>query len=519
MSKIFLLITEGGNARLVKVEDLPGRTIAGYHLLEVLGRGGMSMVFLAESVENPQDRAAIKILMPPDVATTDEFVTFQARFLREAQAAQHLHHPHILPVLGYGEEGDLFYMIMPYMPGGTLAHRLASAQGPLPLDEIAGYLSQLAGAVDYANQKGMVHRDIKPSNVLLDEQGNVYLADFGIMRLFDSSHVDVDQSPTTLTTTGKMYGTPAYMAPERYKGEPAEPATDIYSLGVMLYQLVTRQVPFKADNPIALGMKHLNEAPIRPGLLRPDLPEPAEAAILKALAKQPSDRFASASMLAAAFDAGLKGKWVAGLLPLPALLATSLAETQLQPQVPVPPSVVPIPGSAHPPGQLVLGPAPVAPGGNAPPAFVPTSVNAPAMAGTQPRSRSTLQVLGLVALAAALLLFVGLLALAIYKVATPPAPGPATTPVPATTRSVPTRTGATPTPSLGVTPTPSPGNAPSPTAIPSPSPTPSPTPSATPTPSPSPTPSPTPSPSPVPTPTSGKTPGTGSFGTIRLGLL
>lgn len=456
----------------------------------------MSIVFMTQRPEEPQDRVAIKILVPPDIATSDEFASFQARFLREAQAAHRLHHPHILPVLDFGEEEDgLFYMVMPLMTGGTLAHRLAEEQGSMPLDEVAGYLNQLASAVDYANQRGMIHRDIKPSNVLLDEEGNVYLADFGIVHLFDTGAVD--EAPTALTTTGKMYGTPAYMAPERYRGEPAEPATDIYALGVLLYQLVTGQVPFTADNPLTVGVKHLTEEPPRPRSLRPDLPEPAEAAILKALAKQPADRFASASALADAFDAGLRGQWVEGLLPLPPVLAASLAETQVQQSSQGPGPVIPIPGGAPQPDRLVLGPAARIPGGNVPLAFAPTSANAPAPATAPPRSRSRGNpwLFALIALAAVLLLLGGLLAFELYRAGAPTAPAPGNQPVPAGTQSLPTRTGATPTPSSGATLTPSPGNASTATPIPSPTPT------RTPTPSPSPSPSPTPSPSPPPTPT------------------
>ena len=479
----------------MNVEQLPGHILAGYQLLEVLGRGGMSIVFVAQRVESPQDKVAIKILIPAGVAMSDEFVSFQARFLREAQAVHQLRHDHILPVLSYGEEDDLFYMVMPLMSGGTLAQRLAATRGAMLLGEIADYLRQLASAVDYANQRGMVHRDIKPSNVLLDERGNVCLADFGIVRLFDSSNLAVEQTPTTLTTTGKVYGTPAYMAPERFRGEPAVPATDIYALGILLYQLVTGQLPFKADNPLTLGIKHLNEEPLSPRALRPDLPEPAGAAILKALAKQPVDRFATASSLAAAFDAGLKGQWAEDLLPLPAVLAASLLETQAQ--HPAPP-VAPLPGAA--PDRLVLGPAPEAPGSKVPLAFAPTSLNAPAVARAASHPRSHFQAVTLVAMAVVLLLLAGLLALAVSHLAIPGSPRPDTHPVPTSTSGVPTRSGTTPTtvPSAGVTPTSSPattptsGPSPTPTTRPSPTPTPSPTSPSTPSPSPSsPPPSPT----------------------------
>ena len=475
----------------MRVEELPGRAIAGYRLLEVLGRGGMSIVFLARSLENPQDRVAIKILTPSDVVMADELISFQTRFLREAQAAHQLRHEHILPVLGYGEEDGLFYMTMPVISNGTLAHRLATAQGSMPFDEIAGFLNQLTSAVDYANRHGMIHRDIKPGNVLIGERGNAYLADFGIVRLFDSDHLAVDEVPTTLTTTGKMYGTPAYIAPERYKGEPAEPATDIYALGIMLYQLVTGQLPFKADNPLTLGMKHLNEEPLPPHSLRPELPEPAEEAILKALAKQPEDRFATASMLATAFEAGLEGRWTEDLLPAPTIKAVSLADTEEQQTVPA----IPVAEDANQPDRLVLGPIPEAPRNDVPLAFAPTFASTPAVVSPGSRSRRRPLLFALLALAIVLLMFVGLLVLAASKAAAPIVPGPGSHPVPASTRVLPTRTGATPTPStptVGVTASPTAGNTPTltPTATPSPKPTPSPT--STPSPSPTPTSTPTP---------------------------
>lgn len=497
----------------MRAENLPGRVIAGYRLHEILGRGGMSIVFLARSLENPQDTVAIKILMPSDVAMADELASFQARFLREAQAAHQLHHEHILPVLGYGDEDDLFYMTMPVISNGTLARRLANTNGSMPLDEIAGFLNQITDAVDYANQHGMIHRDIKPSNVLIDERGNAYLADFGIVHIFDSGLLAVDEAPTTLTTTGKLYGTPAYMAPERYKGEPAEPATDIYALGVLLYQLVTGQVPFKADNPLTLGMKHLNEEPPRPRSMRPDLPEPAEEAILKALAKQPADRFATASRLSAAFGAGLTGVWAEDLLLLPTVPMVSLAETQEQQIMPA----VLAAEDAGQPDRLVLDPAPEAAKNNVPLAFAPTFANTPAVTSPESRSRRKLLAFALAALAVVLLLFAGMLVLAVSQATAPAAPGPDTHPVPASTSGLPTRTGATPTPSAGVTPSPTPGHTPTPTPTPSPAVTPSPTPTPTPSPSPAatPTPTPTPSPSPATTPTPTSTPPSGGTPAVR----
>ncbi len=494
---------------LTRMENLIGRTIAGYRLVGLLGRGGMSVVFLAQPLDNPQDRVAIKILAPSDAATEEEWLSSQARFLREAQAAHQMHHEHILPVLGYGVTDDIFYIIMPVITGGTLTKRLASEQGPMPLEEVAGYLNQLASAIDYANQHGVVHRDIKPSNVLIHKQGRVYLADFGIVHLFDTGPYAVDQAPTRLTATGKLYGTPSYMAPERFKGEQAEPATDIYALGVMLYLLVTGQLPFKADNPITVGMKHLNEMPPSPRSLRPDLPEPAEAAILKALAKEPADRFASAGALAAAFDAGIRGQWAQELFPLPPVWAPNQVDTQVvQPTLA---SIVPIPEAPAQPTPLVLGPTPAPSSGAMRGVNVPTQVNPAPIVYPQPRSRNLLSALLLGALVIvivllSLLLLPGLLA----SHSGSPTPAPTHQAIPTSTRGVPINTGITPTSTTGATPTPPPITSPTPKGSSTPLPKTSPTPSGSPiaTPGTTPTPRPTPTPGTTPTPIATSTPGT-----------
>jgi len=484
---------------LSKAKNLVGQQLAGYRLLDIFGRGGMSIVFLAERLDNPQERVAIKVLMPSHVTTHEEFLSFQTRFLREAQTVHQLHHEHILPVLGYGEVDDILYMIMPIITGGTLAELLALKHDPLPLAEIAGYLNQLASAIDYAHQHGFLHRDIKPSNVLLDEQRGIYLVDFGIAHLFDSGLYAIDQALTSITTTGKIYGTPTYMAPERFKGEQAGPATDIYAPGILLYQLVTGQVPFTADNPIAIGMKHLNEMPPLPRSLRPGLPEPAEAAILQALAKEPVGRFATASTLAEAFDAGIKGQWVAGLLPLSPFQAGSpdLADTQQQEAQLAP--IVPIPEGPFQSNQLVLDPAFASANGEVPVADELTQANPPPVVQSRSRERSGGSKLLLIgAILVAVILLILLPVLGFQKLY--PSPGPGKQVLPASTNVVPTRTGVIPALSVGVTPTlssqrtPTSGvtPTPSPKTTPAPSPTPSPTSTPLPTPSPTPTPKPTP---------------------------
>lgn len=470
----------------MRTEDLLNRTVRGYRLLEILGRGGMSIVFLAQQLDDPHKQAAIKVLIPPEFATSSELSLFEARFLREAQAVHQLHHEHILSVLDYGEADGFFYMLMPYISGGTLAHVLASATEPLPLPTIASYLEQLASAIDYSNQQGMVHRDIKPSNVLIDDHHQLYLADFGIVRLFDSSHLVLDDAPKTLTTTGKIFGTPAYMAPERFRGEPAEPSTDIYSLGILLYQLVTRQTPFEAENALALGLKHLNEVPLPPRALRPDLPEPAEAAILKAIAKRPSERFTSASALSAAFAAGLQGEWANELTTV--LSASQSARNAKH-------ALANSAGSLPPDNRLVLGPVPIPARTNLALPLTPTDGNPSLKRQSESHFWKNAQLFTLILLILVVLVSAGLFAFAVYKIGNPFTPGPGTVvPTTSTSTSVPTRTGATPTPSHGTTPTA--GTTPTPSSSPTAGTTPTPTPTA----------GTTPTPTPTPVPTTGSTP-------------
>ena len=327
---------------LKNAEGLLGRIIEDYQLVRVLGRGGMSVVLLGQRLNDPHAQVAIKVLKPSLSSMVDDYASFQARFMREAKTIDQLRQQHIVPVLSYGETEDLVYMVMPFIDGGTLASRLALQDGQVPFPEIVRYLNQLASALDFAHQHGIVHRDIKPSNVLLDRQDNVYLADFGIARLFDPTLAALPTGPTSLTILGEMFGTPAYIAPERFLGNQAGPSADIYALGILLYLLVTGQVAFEAENLLALGMKHVNEAPRSPRALRPELPEPAEAAMLQALAKQPADRFASAGALAQAFEAGLEGEWTPGLVPS-ALVQESNPATAIPTRQPTQTVVDPLP--------------------------------------------------------------------------------------------------------------------------------------------------------------------------------
>ncbi|MBV9616597.1 MAG: protein kinase [Ktedonobacteraceae bacterium] len=310
---------------------LIGQTIAGYRLLRILGKGGMGAVFLGQSLDDVQEQAAIKVLLPSQYVLSETRTAFQTRFMRETKVLSSLHHPHIVPILGFGKLDELSYIVMPYITGGTLSAHMKGSRNPLPFTEIMRYAAQLASALDYAHAQGIVHRDIKPGNVLLDADGNVFLSDFGIARFYDSSPDVLSTVPASLTSTGEIFGTPSYMAPELFHGEQAEPTSDVYALGVLLYQLVTGRVPFQGKGPLDVGIKHLNEAPMPARALRAELPEPAEAALIRALAKSPAERFASASELANAFNDGLEGLWPVGISvrPVRQLKTRTLADASL----------------------------------------------------------------------------------------------------------------------------------------------------------------------------------------------
>ena len=303
-----------------------GRELAGYRLLHTLGAGGASEVFLAQRLEDPAALVAFKILRPVIGMDAAAAAALEARFLREAEAARRLAHPNILPVLAYGHEDDLDYMVLPFIAGGTLTARINAFTRGMPLTLVSDYLAQIAAALDYAHEHGVIHRDVKPANILLAEDDRALLADFGIARLFEASG---HSALATLTVEGQMLGTPAYMAPEQLDGPRVSSEADIYALGVTLYQMVTGALPFEADTPIALAMKRLQTEPPPPRRDRADLPAPAQAAILRALARRPNDRYPTAGALARAFDAGIRGQLAPEELDAPGSGASTVAATPL----------------------------------------------------------------------------------------------------------------------------------------------------------------------------------------------
>ncbi len=268
--------------------SLVGKTLGKYQISERLGRGGMAEVYKAF---HPQlERyAAIKVLH----GFLAEGEDFQLRFQREAKAIAALRHPHIVQIYDIDIEDESYYMVMEFIDGGTLKERLLQNKGPLPIAEMAHIFKEVASALGYAHRQGVLHRDIKPANVLLDKSGRTVLTDFGIARIV---------SETQFTVTGTLVGTPAYMSPEQGKGLPIDTTSDIYSLGIILYEMVTGKVPFDADTPLAVIHKHINEPLPPPRSLREDIPAALEDVILKALAKEPGDRYQTSEQLAEAAD-------------------------------------------------------------------------------------------------------------------------------------------------------------------------------------------------------------------------
>jgi serine/threonine protein kinase len=262
-------------------------TILHYQIKHLLARGGMSAIYLAHDTITNRD-VAIKLVH------ADEFDYYE-RFRREARAVTRLQHDHILPAFDYGEYSSWFYMVMPYIEYGTLRNRLIN--GPLALREAGRILTQLADAVQHAHEQGIVHRDIKPSNILLRDGEHVYLADFGLVRRMEER--------TGLTQTGFIIGTPEYMAPEMTE-QPATPSSDIYALGIVLYQMLTGRAPFNGSTPVAICLKHVNEQPLPPSVHNPALSTAIDSVVLRALAKDPVQRFQHANDLANAFQAALR---------------------------------------------------------------------------------------------------------------------------------------------------------------------------------------------------------------------
>ena len=275
--------------------SLEGHTLGKYRILEPLGRGGMAQVYKAY---HPQlDRyVAIKVLRS-DLVEEEEFL---ARFRREARAVAGLRHANIVQIYDFDAQDDYYYMVMELLEGDTLKAYLNAmrVQGKrLPLDEMLRIFTDALAGLAYAHGEGIIHRDLKPANIMLTKRGQAVLTDFGIAQILGG---------TKYTVSGALMGTLSYMAPEQGRDGKCDARSDIYSLGITYYEALTGTVPFDADTPLAILMKHINDPLPLPRKLDPSIPEPFERVALKALAKDPNDRYQTAVEMAEALVAAAK---------------------------------------------------------------------------------------------------------------------------------------------------------------------------------------------------------------------
>jgi serine/threonine-protein kinase len=309
-----------------------------YEIRTQVGRGGMADVFLARD-RLLNRRVAVKVLSPTFAADP----AFVERFRREAQAAASLNHPNIVSVYDSGEENGLFFIVMEYVNGQTLRDLLHRV-GTVPPADAAHIAADIADALEFAHRNGVVHRDVKPGNVLITPEGAVKVTDFGIARA---------ESSDTLTKTGSVLGTATYFSPEQAQGLGLDGRSDVYSLGVVLYEMLTGTAPFVADSPVSVAYKHVREEPIAPSRVKPGIPGALDRIVLTAMAKDVTRRYPSAQALRADLLRFERGRPVVGVPAAAGAAGVALATAA--------PTLQTAAGGSRPPLSPAPGPAPPAP--------------------------------------------------------------------------------------------------------------------------------------------------------------
>src|SRR5213078_561365 len=300
-----------------------------YRIQRKLGTGGMANVYLAED-EVLGRRVAIKILDDRH-AGDDQFIE---RFRREAKNAASLSHPNIVSIYDRGEAEGTYYIAMEYLDGRSLKE-LIVARGPAPVNVAIDYARQILAAIRFAHRHGIVHRDIKPHNVLVDAEGRLKVTDFGIARAGASQ----------MTEAGSIIGTAQYLSPEQAKGAPVDQTSDLYSVGVVLYELLTGVVPFTGDTPVEIAMKHLSTVPEPPSASRAEIPRELDMIVLRALAKDPAERYQSSDEMDADLARVQRGAAVSpateqaatAIISRPVVTPPATAVTQLRQNIPYAP--------------------------------------------------------------------------------------------------------------------------------------------------------------------------------------